>query len=112
MNPSFEALFETGVDEMCWDDTVSLSLTIKHAPNLQICITFFILSQQASYHIGLFDERCVFLQENYRMGGAYQWPGLNEVMQYRKFVRQLVCDVINSAPLSLPVTMENPWVSE
>ena len=60
MNPSFEALFETGVDEMCWDDTVSLSLTIKHAPNLQICITFFILSQQASYHIGLFDERCVF----------------------------------------------------
>ena len=44
------------------------------------------------------------------MGGAYQWPGLNKVMQYRKIVRQLVCDVINSAPLSLPVTMENPWV--
>ena len=45
------------------------------------------------------------------MGGAYQWPGLNEVMEYRKTVRQLVCDLISSSSLSLPVSMDNPWVS-
>ena len=45
------------------------------------------------------------------MGGAYQWPGLEEVMEYRRKVRQLVCDLISSAPLSLPVTMDSPWVS-
>ena len=44
------------------------------------------------------------------MGGAFQWPGLKEVMEYRETVRQLVCDVISSAPLSLPVTMDNSWV--
>jgi 5-histidylcysteine sulfoxide synthase len=70
VNPSFEALFETGVDEMSWDDT-----------------------------------------ENYRMGGAFQWPGLKEVMEYRETVRALVCDVISSSPLSLPVSMDNPWWS-
>ena len=45
------------------------------------------------------------------MGGAYQWPRLNEVMEYRKTVRQLVCDLISSSSLSLPVSMDNPWVS-
>ena len=54
---------------------------------------------------------CIILKENYRMGGAYQWPGLNEVMEYRKTVRQLVCDLISSSSLSLPVSMDNPWVS-
>ena len=44
------------------------------------------------------------------MGGAFQWPGLKEVMGYRETVRQLVCDVISSAPLSLPVTMDKSWV--
>ena len=45
------------------------------------------------------------------MGGAYQWPGVNEVMQYRKSVRQLMTDLITSAPLSLPVNMDSPWVN-
>ena len=45
------------------------------------------------------------------MGGAYEWPKLSEVMEYRQSVRQLVCDVISSTPLSLPVTMDDPWVS-
>ena len=52
----------------------------------------------------------VLCQENYRMGGAFQWPGLKEVMEYRETVRELVCDVISSSPLSLPVSMDNPWV--
>ena len=45
------------------------------------------------------------------MGGAYQWLGLMEVMEYRGAVKQLVIDLINSAPLELPVTLEHPWVS-
>ena len=45
------------------------------------------------------------------MGGVYQWPGVAEVMQYRRTVRQLVSDLITSASLTLPVTMESPWVS-
>ena len=44
------------------------------------------------------------------MGGTFQWPGLKEVMEYRETVRELVCDVISSSPLSLPVSMDNPWV--
>ena len=46
------------------------------------------------------------------MGGTYQWPRLSEVMQYRKSVRQLVTDLISSAPFSLPITMDCPWVSD
>ncbi|XP_019854503.1 PREDICTED: ergothioneine biosynthesis protein 1-like isoform X1 [Amphimedon queenslandica] len=70
VNRSFEKMFETGVDEMSWDDT-----------------------------------------ENYRMGGSYQWPSLSEVMEYRNRVRELVIEVIENAPLTLPVTMDHPWWS-
>ena len=50
VNPEFEALFETGVDEMSWDDT-----------------------------------------ENYRMGGAFKWPAMDAVFEYRKFARSVLC---------------------
>ena len=44
------------------------------------------------------------------MGGAYQWPEVREVMEYRRTVKELVTDLINSAPLELPVTTDHPWV--
>ena len=44
------------------------------------------------------------------MGGAFHWPGVKEVMEYRKIVKQLISDLIISAPLILPITMEHPWV--
>lgn len=47
--------------------------------------------------------------ENYRLGGAFKWPSLEEVMKYRKQVSEVVLDVIDNAPLQLPVTMEHPW---
>jgi len=53
---------------------------------------------------------CPSPQENYRMGGAYQWPEIREVMEYRRTVKELVTDLINSAPLELPVTTDHPWV--
>ncbi|KAJ8306303.1 hypothetical protein KUTeg_016848 [Tegillarca granosa] len=70
VNLEFETMFETGVDEMSWDDT-----------------------------------------ENYRMGGSYNWPSLDEVVEYRRKVRSLILKVIQDTPLELPITMESPWVS-
>mmetsp|Transcript_21902 Transcript_21902/g.57173 ORF Transcript_21902/g.57173 Transcript_21902/m.57173 type:complete len:737 (+) Transcript_21902:131-2341(+) len=67
VNRDFEALFETGVDEMSWDDT-----------------------------------------ENYRMGGAFEWPSLKEVHEYRATVRDVVSTVIASTPIELPITMDSP----
>ena len=52
------------------------------------------------------------LQENYRMGGAFKWPAICDVLEYRVQVRKLVIDVIENAPLQLPITQEHPWVSE
>eukprot|EP00731_Ephydatia_muelleri_P028966 Em0020g610a len=70
INPGLEAMFETGVDEMSWDDT-----------------------------------------ENYRLGGAYKWPALKDVLDYRKQVYELLINLINSASLEMPITMESKWWS-
>jgi len=70
VNKDLEALSETGVDEMSWDDT-----------------------------------------ENFRMGGAYQWPSLDTVFEYRKIVRELIIDVIQTHPLEMPITQKSPWWS-
>ena len=53
---------------------------------------------------------CILFQENYRLGGAFQWPPVSEVMEYRKQVFDTVLDVIENAPLDLPVTLDHPWV--
>lgn len=68
INFEFEKLFETGVDEMSWDDT-----------------------------------------ENYRMGGAFEWPPLADVVEYRRNVRNVVINLIRDTPLQLPITMESKW---
>lgn len=52
------------------------------------------------------------LQENYRMGGSYKWPSVDEVVAYRKEVRQIILQIIQDTPLKLPVTMNSPWVIE
>ena len=86
----FETMFETGVDEMSWDDTVS-----PHSYNY------------GTYIFALFVP---WMQENYRMGGALEWPTVVEVMEYRKQVRQIILDLIDNAPLDLPVTPDHQWV--
>lgn len=68
VNLEFETLFETGVDEMSWDDT-----------------------------------------ENYRMGGTYQWPSLDKVIEYRRSVRNVILKVIQDTSLELPITMDSHW---
>ena len=45
------------------------------------------------------------------MGGAFKWPDLEEVVEYRKKVKETVLSVIDNTPLQLPVTQESPWVS-
>lgn len=68
INFEYEKLFETGVDEMSWDDT-----------------------------------------ENFRMGGAFKWPPLSDVVEYRRNVRNVVTNIIKDTPLQLPITMESRW---
>ena len=41
--------------------------------------------------------------------GHYQWPTPTEVKAYRDQVRALVLNLIDTAPLQLPVDWENPW---
>ena len=50
-------------------------------------------------------------QENYRMGGAYEWPPLADVVEYRRKVRDVVVNIIKDTPLQLPITMDSKWVS-
>ena len=44
------------------------------------------------------------------MGGKYKWPQLDDVVEYRRRVRQLILQLIDKTPLELPVTMDSPWV--
>lgn len=39
----------------------------------------------------------------------YDWPPVNEVRAYREQVRALVSNLIETQPLSLPITWESPW---
>lgn len=39
----------------------------------------------------------------------YDWPSVAEVMAYRSKVRAAVLELIDTLPLSLPITWENPW---
>lgn len=41
--------------------------------------------------------------------GNYQWPTPAEVQSYRDQVRALVLDLIDKAPLQMPVDWNNPW---
>lgn len=68
VNFEFEKIFETGVDEMLWDDT-----------------------------------------ENYRMGEKFCWPPISEIKEYRRKVRELVLETIDSTPLNLPIVCDSPW---
>ena len=70
VNIEFEKIFETGVDEMSWDDT-----------------------------------------DNLRMGGSFNWPSLDRIVGYRRKVRHLILDTIDSTPLQLPITWDSTWWS-
>lgn len=63
------------------------------------------------YLIVYVKKHCLLLQENYRMGGTFKWPDLEEVVEYRRKVKEVVLSVIDNTPLQLPVTQESPWVS-
>ncbi len=44
------------------------------------------------------------------MGGTFKWPSVHEVMEYRTKVKNVVYNVIESSPLSLPIHHNHPWV--
>lgn len=39
----------------------------------------------------------------------YDWPAVAEVMAYRNLVRQVVAQLIETAPLALPIDWNHPW---
>lgn len=39
----------------------------------------------------------------------YEWPSVEAVMAYRQRVRAAVLDIIDHAPLTLPINWSNPW---
>ena len=45
------------------------------------------------------------------MGGDYRWPSVVEVKEFRKKVKNLLLEVIDRTPLSLPVKYDDPFVS-
>ena len=45
------------------------------------------------------------------MGDSYKWPNLSDVISYRQEVHTVVQEVIDSASLELPITVDNPLVS-
>ncbi len=44
------------------------------------------------------------------MGGAFSWPTMPEVVEYRRQVRELILNIIADTPLELPITKKSPWV--
>ena len=46
------------------------------------------------------------------MGGAFKWPSLQSVMEYRAKVKNVVSKVIETAPLNLPIHHTHPWVCQ
>ena len=46
------------------------------------------------------------------MGGSFKWPSVSEVIEYRQKVRKAILDVIDTVPLKLPVTQDDPLVSQ
>ena len=52
------------------------------------------------------DNTCKF-----RMGGALNWPQFNRIVDYRRRVRELILDTIDSTPLLLPITWNDTWWS-
>ena len=45
------------------------------------------------------------------MGGSYKWPNVEDIVEYRRNVRNIILKVIVDTPLQLPITMDSPWVS-
>ena len=50
------------------------------------------------------------MQEVNRSGKKFRWPSLDDVIEYRRLVRRLVCDVIERCDLQLPVTIDSQLV--
>ena len=64
-----------------------------------------MITKRVNRHFEALDE--MSWDDIWRMGGSYQW--LTEVLEYRRQVREVVINVIETAPLEFPITQESPW---
>ncbi len=44
------------------------------------------------------------------MGGCFKWPTVHQVVEYRQEVRKIILGLIDSVPLKMPVTQDDPLV--
>jgi hypothetical protein len=74
---------------MSWDDTVCF------------------LKLRTKYFTASFE---LHKKENYRMGGAYKWPSVQETKAFRVKTRELINQVIDRVEISPPVKWDEPLV--
>lgn len=51
-----------------------------------------------------------FFKENYRMGGAYKWPAVEETKEFRRRTRELVEHIIKRTDFKLPIKWDSDFV--
>ncbi|MDN5874378.1 MAG: 5-histidylcysteine sulfoxide synthase, partial [Sinobacteraceae bacterium] len=59
---------------------------------------------ESTFAVGVDEMSWDDLDENH-----YNWPTVAQVQAYRDQVRAMVCEVIDTAPLTLPIDWNNPW---
>ena len=50
-------------------------------------------------------------QEVDRTGNKFKWPSIDDVIEYRRRVRRLICDFIDRCDIQLPVAIDSQLVS-
>lgn len=113
----YESLFACLVDEKAWFEK---AISLRHP-------LIFYLGHTATFFVNklmlarLLDERLDERLESIFAVGVdemswddldethYDWPSVQEVMDYRARVKQTVLNIIDTAPLTLPIDWRNPW---
>lgn len=113
----YESLFETLKDDRGFYEK---SISLRHPLIFYFghTATFFINKMlltgliktrinpkfESMFAVGVDEMSWDDLDENH-----YDWPAVSEVKAYRKAVKKLVNQVIETAPLQLPIDWQNPW---
>ncbi|RDD47828.1 Hercynine oxygenase [Trichoplax sp. H2] len=116
-----ETLFTSLKDESsfyCCPDRLRLPLIFYYGHTAAVLINKLMLAGLIKERVDLeietlmetgVDEMSWDDTENYRMGGNFKWPSVKDILDYRAKVRKVVLDVIDTAPLVLPITQDSPW---
>lgn len=113
----YESLFDTLAGEAAWyERAISLRhpLIFYYGHTATFFINKMILTRLVEQRVDAHLES-VFAVGVDEMGWDdlddthYDWPSIDAVQAYRNQVRQRVLDIIDTAPLALPVDWNHPW---